>query len=242
MSESRARRAVRRTANGALLRAAAWVRVTGAIAPGTRSAERFGSFGLGTVIGFPSSTLYGEEHIHIGAETLIGCWVTLAAGYSPDQETVPPRAMVIGDRCVIGLRSGIVAHESVTLDDDVWFGHDVFVTDANHGFIDLDVPIGQQLGPHQPVTIGAGSWIGHGAIVLPGTQIGRHVVVAAGSVVRGQIPDNAVVAGVPARVIRVVDERDRGDPADYPELQALLPRQPYAYGKARRDALARARR
>lgn len=242
MSESRARRALRRTANGVLLRAATWVRVKGAIAPDTRAAERFGAFGAGTAIGFPASTLYGEAHIHIGAETLIGCWVTLAAGYSPDQATVPDRALVIGDRCVIGLRSGIVAHESITIADDVWFGQDVFVTDANHGFTDLDVPIGQQLGPHQPVTIGAGSWIGHGAIVLPGTQIGRHVVVAAGSVVRGRIPDNAVVAGVPARVLRIVDERDRGDPADHPELQALLPRQPYVYGRARREALASAPR
>ena len=45
-------------------------------------------------------------------------------------------------------------------------------------------------------------WIGAGAIVLPGSCIGRHVVVGAGSVVRGQVPDHCVVAGVPARIIR----------------------------------------
>ena len=50
--------------------------------------------------------------------------------------------------------------------------------------------------------IGAGTWIGHGAIVLPGTTIGRHVVVAAGSVVRGTVEDHAVVGGSPARVLR----------------------------------------
>ncbi|HEY4702097.1 MAG TPA: acyltransferase, partial [Streptosporangiaceae bacterium] len=48
----------------------------------------------------------------------------------------------------------------------------------------------------------AGSWLGAGAIVLPGSCIGRHVVVGAGSVVRGQVPDHCVVAGVPARIIR----------------------------------------
>jgi len=41
--------------------------------------------------------------------------------------------------------------------------------------------------------------------------------------------------------VRVVDESERGDPADYPELQVLLPREPYAYGRERREAAARAR-
>jgi acetyltransferase-like isoleucine patch superfamily enzyme len=52
------------------------------------------------------------------------------------------------------------------------------------------------------VRIGAGSWIGHGAMILPGTSIGRNVVVGAGSVVRGKIEDHCVVAGAPARVVR----------------------------------------
>jgi acetyltransferase-like isoleucine patch superfamily enzyme len=72
------------------------------------------------------------------------------------------------------------------------------LTDQNHAYEDLDVPIGRQF----PVSIGSGSWLGAGAIVLPGARIGRNVVIAAGSVVRGVIPDRCVVAGVPARVIR----------------------------------------
>src|SRR5438094_2950737 len=50
--------------------------------------------------------------------------------------------------------------------------------------------------------IGSGSWLGAGAVVLPGACIGRNVVIAAGSVVRGTVPDRCVVAGVPARVVR----------------------------------------
>ena len=46
-------------------------------------------------------------------------------------------------------------------------------------------------------------------VVLPGTQIGRHVAVAAGAVVRGVVPDNCVIAGVPARVIRRYDAATR---------------------------------
>ncbi|HEX2576642.1 MAG TPA: DapH/DapD/GlmU-related protein, partial [Aquihabitans sp.] len=125
-----------RLANAAIQRAWARLRYVGAIAPGTDAADRFGSFGEGSVIAFPTAVLYGEGQIHIGVGTMISTWCTIAAGYSPEQDTVPPRALVIGDRCVIGLRSGIVAHESIEIGDDVWFGQDVFVTDANHGYQD----------------------------------------------------------------------------------------------------------
>ncbi len=193
---------VHRLANEAIHRGWARLRVAGAIAPGTRAAERFGSFGTGSVIAFPTATIYGEAHMHIGVDTMVSTWCTLAAGYSPTQTTVPPRALVLGDRCVIGMRSGIVAHESVVIGDDVWFGQEIYVTDANHGYQDPHTPPGLQLGGHAPVTIGDGTWIGHGSVILPGTRIGRHVVVAAGSVVRGEVPDHAVVGGVPARIIR----------------------------------------
>lgn len=212
MAESRLHRARRRLANAALHRGYRWARSAGAIAPGTAAAERFGSFGPGTLVAFPWSTLYGEGQIHLGRDTLVGAWATLASGYSPEQDTVPPRALAIGDRCVIGLRCGIVAHESIEIGDDVWFGQDVFVTDSNHGYADLDVPIGRQLGKHQPVRIGDGTWIGHGAVILPGAHIGRMAIVAAGSVVRGEVPDRCIVGGVPARVLRVIAEEGSDEP------------------------------
>ncbi|CAN5582770.1 acyltransferase [soil metagenome] len=191
-----------RVVNAAIQTGWAKLRYAGAIAPGTDAADAFGSFGKGSVIAFPTAVLYGESHIHIGVGTMISTWCTIAAGYSPEQDTVPERALVIGDRCVIGLRSGIVAHESIEIGDDVWFGQDVYVTDANHGYSDPATPIGRQLGPHDAVRIGSGTWIGHGAVILPGTTLGRNVVVAAGSVVRGDVPDHSVIGGVPAKVIR----------------------------------------
>jgi acetyltransferase-like isoleucine patch superfamily enzyme len=199
----------RRLANEAIHRTWGWVRSRGAIFPGTRRAERFGSFGEDSLLGFPVATLYGESSIHIGAGTLIASWVTLAAGYGPGQADVPVRALVIGDRCLVNVRCGIVAHESIEIGDDVWFGQGVYITDANHGFEDLDVPIGKQLGEHQPVSVGRGSWLGHGAVILPGARIGRQCVVAAGSVVRGEVPDHSIVAGVPARIIRTLDDGTR---------------------------------
>lgn len=179
-----------------------WLQRAGEISPGTRAGDAFGSLGIGSSIGFPMATLMGARAIHVGERTLIGRQVTLSVGYGPTATVLPERGLVIGDRCVIGARTSLTAHESIVVGDDVWFGQDVFVSDASHGYQELGTPIGLQLGEHQPVTIGAGSWIGHGAIILPGTTIGENVVVAAGSVVRGVVEDRAIVGGAPARVLR----------------------------------------
>lgn len=190
----------------------------GAIRPGTRLARDFGSFGEASLINHPVATLFGAGNMHIGAETLIGRNATLATGYGPDDTHTPVRALVIGDRCIIGAGAVVTAHESVEIGDDVWFGNLVFVSDAGHGYQDTETPIGRQLGSADPVSIGSGSWIGHGAIILPGARIGRQVVIGAGSVVRGIIPDHSVAVGVPATVVRRlepgtgwVDTRNRAD-------------------------------
>ena len=98
------------------------------------------------------------------------------------------------------------------IEDDVWTGHHVYITDQNHGYADVDRPISLQTQPERPVRIGAGSWLGHGSIVLPGVTIGRHVAVGAQSVVTKDLPDFCVAVGNPARVIRIRDENDRWVP------------------------------
>ena len=179
-----------------------WFERTGEIVPGTRAAAEFGAFGEHSSLGFPAATLMGVRSIHIGSGTLIGRQATLSVGYAPDDANVPERGLLIGDRCVIGARATLTAHASIVVGDDVWFGQDVFVSDSSHGYQDPEVPIGRQLGEQHPVRIGSGSWIGHGSMILPGTTIGRNVVVAAGSVVRGVVADHAVVGGAPARELR----------------------------------------
>ena len=74
-------------------------------------------------------------------------------------------------------------------------------------------PVGQQWPADDPVEIGPGSWLGAGAIVLPGTRLGRNTVVGAGAVVRGDHPDHAVLAGVPAKVVRRYDLATGWQPA-----------------------------
>ncbi len=71
---------------------------------------------------------------------------------------------------------------------------------ATHRFDDPDVPIKDQGGERQLVTVGAGAWVGSNAVIL--ADVGDGAVVGAGSVVTKPIPDNMIAAGVPARVIR----------------------------------------
>jgi acetyltransferase-like isoleucine patch superfamily enzyme len=132
----------------------------------------------------------------------------LSAGMVPGQQCVTDPVVRIGDRCLIGRGSGIVGHLAIDIGDDVWTGHNVYITDQNHGYADPDRPISVQTQPERAVVIGAGSWLGHGTIVLPGATIGRHVVVAAGSVVTGDLPDHCVAAGAPARPVRRWDGHD----------------------------------
>ncbi len=174
----------------------------GVVTADTPAGRRFAAFGPGSMTAFPPGSVFGEGSIAIGADTVIGALVTMSAGMVPGQDLGSVPVLRIGDRCVIGRGSHIVAHHSLVIEDDVFTAPYVYITDQNHGYADPDTPIGLQLPHNAAVRIGSGSWLGAGAIVLPGASIGRNVVIAAGSVVRGTIPDHCVAAGVPARVVR----------------------------------------
>jgi serine acetyltransferase len=178
----------------------------GVVTPDTPAGRAFREFGRGSVMAFPAGAVFGEGWITVGQDTLIGALVTMSAGIVPGQDLGPDPVLRIGDRCVIGRGSHIVAHQNIEIGDDVWTGPYVYITDQNHGYADPGTPIGRQFPVNRPVAIGAGSWLGAGAIVLPGARIGRNVVIAAGSVVRGEVPDRCVVAGVPAKIVRAHTE------------------------------------
>ena len=174
----------------------------GAIGPDSRTGKRFGAFGAGSLICFPTNTIFNERYIHIGSGTMIGPGTTLSAGMVPGQVCIADPVVRIGDRCLIGKGSGIVGHFSIEIGHDVWTGHHVYITDQNHGYDDITLPISQQTMPERAVSIGDGSWLGHGTVVLPGARIGRNVTIGANSVVTGTIADFSVAVGNPARVIR----------------------------------------
>jgi acetyltransferase-like isoleucine patch superfamily enzyme len=194
--------AVRRLATSAVH--TAWERLStvGAIGPDHPRAKRFGTFGEGSCLAFPPGSVYNERWIRVGRHTMIGPGVSLTAGMAPGQEMVTDPVVVIGDRAVIGRGSHIVGHLGIEIGDDVVTGPYVYITDQNHSYEDVDLPIGRQWPTDTPVRIGQGSWLGAGVIVLPGASIGRNAVIGAGSVVTGQLPDYCVAVGSPARMVK----------------------------------------
>ncbi|MGH3273987.1 MAG: acyltransferase [Streptosporangiaceae bacterium] len=194
----------RRHALTARLIQAAWhyAEQAGTITASSAAGRRFAAFGPTSLLAFPTGSVYGEQWITIGDGAMLGAHVTICAGMAPGHDLGPDPVLRIGDRCVVGRGSHIIAHHSIDIGDDVYTGPYVYITDQNHSYADPDLPIGAQWPVNSAVSIGAGSWLGTGAIILPGADIGRNVVVAAGAVVRGKVPDRCVVAGIPARVVR----------------------------------------
>lgn len=176
-------------------------------------AARFGAVGEGSWLAFPPGVTTNPHAVHIGRQCFIGAGVTLAVGmpteiYPPDCDPV----IEIGDRTTLGKDCWIVARHSVILEDDVTVAPNVYFTDHNHTYADPWLPVGQQILQGASVRVGAGTWIGTNVVVLPGAVIGRNCAIAAGSIVRGEIPDHSVVAGAPARVVRRWTERTGWDP------------------------------
>ena len=197
-------RSVTRRVGDVVLQAQETLTNWASVAADSRRAARFGAFGAGSLLRYPLGAVYNERYIRIGRGTLIGPDVALAAGMLPGQAMVTDPVISIGDRCLIGRGSGIVGHLSIEIGDDVYTGHYVYITDQNHGYDRTDVPISRQSQPERPVVIGSGSWIGHGAVVLPGARIGVGCVIGANSVVSGTIPDHSIAVGAPARVVRTI--------------------------------------
>jgi serine acetyltransferase len=187
---------------GLVQRAWRWMQQAGTVTAESPAGRRFAAFGPGSLMAFPTGSVYNERWIEVGNECMIAELVTLCAGIAPGHDLGPDPVVRIGDRCVIGRGSHIVAHHSIEIGADVFTGPYVYITDQNHSYTDLEVPVGRQWPVNSQVRIGAGTWLGTGAVILPGADIGRNVVVAAGAVVRGKVPDYAVVGGVPARVVR----------------------------------------
>ena len=180
-----------------------WLQDAGAVTAARPGPLRFGRIGYDTRLAFPQGTVFGEQWIHLGACCIIGEQVTLTVGLGPSSFDYGPDPLIrIGDGVVIGRDSHVVALAPIVFGDKVYCGPNVYVTSTNHAYHDVTRAIGEQWPSSAPVEIGSGSWLGVNSVILPGARLGRNVVVAAGAVVRGEVPDYAVVAGAPARIVR----------------------------------------
>lgn len=111
-----------------------------------------------------------------------------------------PWKLSIGTNCWVGERCEFLNLEPISMDDDSALGHDVYLAAGGH-----DIRSPTMAYANAPIIIGKGVWIQTRAYVGPGVTVGRESVVAAGSVVVSDVPSGVVVAGVPAKVIRLRD-------------------------------------
>lgn len=121
----------------------------------------------------------------------------------------------VGQNCFVNYNSVFLDVAPITLGDNVLIGPNVTLATPDHPFVAeerafTDYPNGcHELEYAQPITIGNNCWLCAGVTVCGGVTIGAGSIIAAGAVVTRDIPPNSIAAGVPARVLRQIDESDR---------------------------------
>lgn len=114
----------------------------------------------------------------------------------------------IGDYSGLGINC--IVRDPLEIGNNVMMGPDVIIYTSNHETSRWDIPMrGQGATPKEKVIISDDVWIGARVIILPGVKIGKGVILAAGAVVTKDIPDYAVAGGVPAKVIKFRNNRNK---------------------------------
>jgi len=112
----------------------------------------------------------------------------------------------IGAKTVLGQECTISAYQHVSIGRECIVADRAMLIDFDHGVVEVDRPIRLQGIYKRDVRVGNNVWIGYGACILRGVTVGDNAIIGTNSVVTRDVPANAVVGGVPARVIRMRDE------------------------------------
>jgi len=155
--------------------------------------QQFGAYGVGTVLE-DDVLVFHPENVELGEHVYVGHLAVLK-GYHINKMTIGTGTW-IGEMAYLGAAGGL------SIGANVGIGPRVTIITSRHADGDADGPILHAPIDYDEVQIGENSDVGVAAVILPGVRIGRGVQVGAGAVVTTDVPDNAVVAGVPARIIR----------------------------------------
>ena len=135
----------------------------------------------------------------LGKDVSIGSYSYISNGFNPFSDIGTVR---IGNNVGLGDFSYICSPSKVEIGDGTIAGQYLSVHPQEHIFESKDVPIRLQGTRGEGVSVGSDCWLGAKVTLLDGTRIGAGCVVAAGAVVKGVFPDNSIIAGVPARIIK----------------------------------------
>jgi acetyltransferase-like isoleucine patch superfamily enzyme len=141
-----------------------------------------------------------ELEIGRHATLRIGRWAWVGHG---TKIRVHEGEVSIGAKTVIGQECTISAYQHVSIGRECIVADRVMMIDFDHGVTEVDRPIRLQGIYKRDVRVGHNVWIGYGACVLRGVTVGENSVIGTSSVVTKEVPANAVVGGVPARLIRM---------------------------------------
>lgn len=152
--------------------------------------EREGSVYIGK-----GCSLKGKKNIQLATDVTIRPSVQIWSGGG---------TVKIGKGSEIGERCRISITNSLEIGDKVLLSPNVYITDCDHEYRNIDIPVIDQgiVQKGQKVLIGDGSYIGINSVIVGNVKIGKHCVIGANSVVTKDVPDYCVVVGSPARVIK----------------------------------------
>jgi acetyltransferase-like isoleucine patch superfamily enzyme len=142
----------------------------------------------------------------------VGAQVGRNVRVGPGVRLIAPQGLVLGDRVRIARGACIDARAGVEIGANTMIGFESVILSETHRFDDPDRPPRDQGMEGRPITIGSNAWLGARVFVLPGRCVGDRAIVGAGSIVTRDVGDGAIVAGSPAMLVRMRDERDELPP------------------------------
>jgi acetyltransferase-like isoleucine patch superfamily enzyme len=137
-----------------------------------------------------------------GATLRVGRWAWIGHGC---KIRVHEGEVSIGAKSVMGQECTISAFQHVSIGRECIVADRVMLIDFDHGVVEVERPIRLQGIYKRDVNVGHNVWVGYGACILRGVTVGTNAVIGTSAVLTTDVPENAVVAGIPARVIRIRD-------------------------------------
>lgn len=166
-----------------------------------------GKIGEHSTIGYGCRLFsFGYKNISIGDYTSIESNTILCCLTKYIDQQFPNASITIGNHCNIGEYNHLTACNKITIGDGLLTGRYVIISDNNHGDMspeDLQIPpANRKINVKGEIIIGNNVWLGDKVTIVSGVHIGNNVIVAANAVVTKDVPDNCLVAGVPAKIVK----------------------------------------